>query len=55
MKRRGLGLKLIVSRMRVRRAVKLIRKGRSIIDREERIWGLAPAGWQWRVPNTRRL
>lgn len=47
-----MALRTCLSRWRVRRAVRLIRRGRSIIEREERRWGLAAPGWCWRVPNT---
>lgn len=47
-----LWLRILLSRRRVKRAKRLIRLGRQMLDAEERRWGLAAPSWCWRVPNT---
>lgn len=42
---------IIASRIRVALARRLIDARRRIIQREERLWGLAAPSWRWRVPN----
>lgn len=47
-----IAMRILLSRWRVMRAKRLIRRGRAILDREERRWGLVPL---WRVPNVTAL